>query len=369
MKKHKIAIFTSLRMIPAHPRLMMEKEILIDDADSVEIVSAPYSKKEVPLKFKLLNYLTLSFFRWDLIFFFKKERNNFDVNIIYDLNLLPLGLFFKKDDKGILIYETIDDNVHLTMYNLIKIFPLFNLVKYPILYFLKKIEVILVEKYYDALIVNSRYLFDLLAVTKTKIINYYSSPFENIELINTGSIGKPALLYLRIFSNEKGANKILELRNRLNLPLYIFGEVRIENFEMHESIFQFPRLEVETLKTRLIEISKERKFIGLSLIEPTNLSYANQLANKDIDYLCLGIPIIGNYRNTTREFIEAKCGVFYDQNDQIELLIHNDKYYNSMSKTCKAFYASNFRYELFKNNLVSLIDNLTQSIAKNNVFS
>ena len=36
MKKHKIAIFTSLRMIPAHPRLMMEKEILIDDSSFIE---------------------------------------------------------------------------------------------------------------------------------------------------------------------------------------------------------------------------------------------------------------------------------------------------------------------------------------------
>ena len=37
MKKHKIAIFTSLRMIPAHPRLMMEKEILIDDDQEFRI--------------------------------------------------------------------------------------------------------------------------------------------------------------------------------------------------------------------------------------------------------------------------------------------------------------------------------------------
>ncbi|MBK8626546.1 MAG: hypothetical protein IPN86_13550 [Saprospiraceae bacterium] len=353
MINKKIIIFTSLTMKPAHPRILMEKEILSSYFHKVEIVSAPYLKNKVSFKFKVLNYLTLSFFRWDLIFLYRTQIKNFDIGIIYDLTLLPFALFIKNKDKS-LIYETIDDNVHLTMYNLTKMFPLFKIFSIPIIYIFGNIEKNLIKYFFNGLIVNSRFLFNLLEGSNNKIINYYSSPFENITL-PCNDKKEIALLYLGIFSEEKGALEILSLRKKLEIPLFIFGDVKLDKFEKSEFIFIYPRLNIDDLKIKIIEFAKEYKFLGLSLIEPINISYANQVANKDIDYLCLGIPIIGNYRNTTRELIEAECGVFIDEMDQISLLINDDKFYKKISLNCSIYYRSNFRQELFSNNLLNFI--------------
>ena len=356
MIQKRIMIFTSLTMMPPHPRIVMEKDILSNHFQKVEIICAPYVKNKVSFIFKVLNYLTLSFFRWDLIFLYKKQFNNFDVGIIYDLALLPLALFIKKKDK-FLVYETIDDNVHLTMYNLAKMSSFFKILKGPIIFLFSKIENILIEYFYYGLIVNSRYLFKLFKVSKKKIINYYASPFENIRLHGIGK-KEVALLYLGIFSEEKGALEILELRKKMEVPLLIFGEVKLEGLVENDLIFLFPRIGIEDLKIKLIEFSKIYKFLGLSLIKSINVSYANQIANKDIDYMCLGIPLIGNCRNTTRELIEAECGVFVDQFDQILLLTKDDKYYDKISSNCCNFYFQNFRHELFKNNLLKFISEI-----------
>ncbi|HRD07987.1 MAG TPA: hypothetical protein PK037_10490, partial [Saprospiraceae bacterium] len=86
----KVVIFTMQPAVAIPPRIRMERQILEAAGHEVEICGAPYPKQKMPAFLKLLYYLTLSYFRWDLIYLYKAKTIKGDVAIVYDLSLLPL---------------------------------------------------------------------------------------------------------------------------------------------------------------------------------------------------------------------------------------------------------------------------------------
>ena len=95
----------------------MEKQILEDAGYEVDVCGSVYTKKEMPFFYKLMYYVTLSYFRWDLIFLYNSQKKTGDIAIVYDLSLLPLLKKLRKSYNKI-IYETLDNNVALTFFHL-----------------------------------------------------------------------------------------------------------------------------------------------------------------------------------------------------------------------------------------------------------
>jgi hypothetical protein len=136
--KPDIIIYSSLTNSPLHPRIEIEKKVLEESGFHVLVLSAPYLKSEMSLIYRLLYYFTLTYFRWDLIFLFSKQPTA-DRVIIYDFSLLPLA-FFIRNRVSHIIYETIDNNVHLTFYNIKKRMPFLSIFKPFILLFYSSLE-------------------------------------------------------------------------------------------------------------------------------------------------------------------------------------------------------------------------------------
>jgi len=346
--KGKVGIFTSLMMSPPHPRIMMEKELLEKNGYETEIIFSKTKKSEANLFHKLLYYLSLTYFRWDLISRYRKQILGFNTVIIYDLSLLPLVRFASRNGKKV-VYETIDNNVFLVFYELQKRIAALSLLRPVITRTVQWIERRITEKYADRIIVNSEALAKEFLKEKTSI-NFYSSPFEKIIIEKPLNAGKPALIYLGIFSAEKGANEMLELSKELSLPLYVFGEIRNISAEKIRTanVIHKERMSIGELTGELKAISGNNLLIGVSLIMPVNKSYATQEANKEIDYLALGIPFIGNYRTVTASKISAGCGVFIDDEKNIQKLLNDTAFYNSLSTNALNYYAENYSEKKFE---------------------
>lgn len=351
--KKKIGIFTSLMMSPPHPRIVMEKELLEKNNFEPEIIFSKKRKNEAKWIHQLFYYLTFTYFRWDLISIYKKRIADFDTVIIYDLSLLPLARTAKQKGKQV-VYETIDNNVHLVFYELQKIFSGFALLKSPVTEMIQRMEKRFTKKYTDRIIVNSEALANEFPKDKT-LINYYSSPFEGVTLEKNAD--KTAFLYLGIFSPEKGANEMLALSSKYAVPFYVFGEIRnVEEEKVASSgIIHTPRISIEELLKRIKEISEKFRLVGISIVMPVNKSYATQEANKEMDYLALGIPFAGNYRSVTKSKIEAGCGVFFDNEKGIQQLLSDKAFYNSLAQNALRYYTANYSKERFEKILLSAI--------------
>ena len=352
----KVVIFTMQPAVAIPPRIRMERQILEAAGHEVEICGAPYPKQKMPAFFKLFYYLTLSYFRWDLIHLYKAKTIKGDVAIVYDLSLLPLLKNLRKSYHRI-IYETLDNNVALTFFHLEQRFvwlhPFSDLIKNIV----GNLEKKYIRKYADHLIVNSQYLDEILGSLVPTSVNIYASPFEQYSLSKPISMGQnPAFLYLGIFSEDKGADTVLELQKQYELPLYIFGD---KKFAVPDRplVTWMDRMPLEQLYEELQIIFKAHRLIGISLIKSSNESYANQEANKEADYLSLGIPFIGNQRRTTEEKILAGCGCFIHESDKIKLLIEDSNYYTTTSENAKRYYQANLSAERFSQQLLNAIQN------------
>ncbi|MBK8698071.1 MAG: hypothetical protein IPN29_00135 [Saprospiraceae bacterium] len=269
MKKIAICTFHPKDSIP--PRIRMEAALLTGEGHEVDIIYAPYAKSAMgPLK-KLMFYLTLSYFRWDLIANYRKRLKGYDVVIIYDLYLLPLSLFLSGSNKKI-IYETLDNNIELTFYNLKKTYaflaPLQGVVIRGLTYF----EKWCIRNKIHATIVNSEYLRDYFADITPVIINFYASPFEAMQTSEPFPAGKkPALLYLGIFSEEKGAKEVLTLAEQLGIELFVFGEAKyLPVGGLPPWVHQKNRIPLDALYQELLQLAAQYHFIGTSLIRPAN---------------------------------------------------------------------------------------------------
>jgi glycosyltransferase involved in cell wall biosynthesis len=98
----------------------------------------------------------------------------------------------------------------------------------------------------------------------------------------------------------------------------------------------------------------------LSVIHPENESYLLQEANKDIDYIALGIPFIGNDRPPTLEKIKRGVGVLINDKHAIASLINNEHdQYNKCVASCAGI-ASDYSLEKFKISLLKVYSRITQ---------
>ncbi|NBW37679.1 MAG: hypothetical protein EBR30_22200 [Cytophagia bacterium] len=292
-----------------------------------------------------LNWLTLWFFDIVAIRKSKASIGDFDLIIINDLRYLPLAKYAYQMNKTV-IYDTIDFNVHLRLYQLVHKIPLIIMFKRLLRIGLSKMELYYAYRYTHAVTVNSRALFDYFKGKAT--ILYYSSPFENIEVKNDANL-PTALLYLGAFTEEKGAVEVLKIQKQLKIPLFIFGQASLATTEMlkgKNEIYFTEKLSVERLQIELINLLHNYFLVGFSLIKPAHFSYEVQEANKDIDYLALGVPLVGNRRLPTKEKIEAGCGLFYDDVNLLNKLT-DYKWRNDSSKACLKLYNENYSKTLF----------------------
>lgn len=348
----KIGIFTLRSLSPMHPRLAAFIEYFKYKNISYDLI--PPRKH---ILFSRLNWCSLFFFDNYSVFKNRKKIIDYDLILINDLKYLPIARYAKKQNKFV-IYDTIDNNVFLRAYGLQKKIPLARLFMKNIISFFSKKEINYAMHFCDRIIVNSKALQEYFA-KKADLINYYS-PFENIGTVNDCK-KQPALLYLGEFSDEKGAEEILRLRERLQIELFIYGTV--SSVTLRNAILKCPqikhsgKIDYALLTLQISGIFKKYFLLGTSFIKPVHQSYATQEANKDIDYLALGIPLIGNHRKPTEEKILAGCGIFVENEKDMKRLLGDENFRNLLSGNGKDYYFRNYSKEIFRKRLDKIFGN------------
>lgn len=338
----RIAFFTPRSVEPLHPRLILFQQYFQSKNLTVDFIN----RSDYSAKSSRINWLTLWFFD---LFAMKKCKllvKDYDLIFVNDLRYLPLSKYARQLNK-IVFYDTIDHNVFLRFYQLEQRFKVIRLFKFPITTLFTWIEKKYAKKYCNEVLVNSDSLYQHFGQRTTTL--YYSSPFENLTTGND-STKPPALLYLGVFSKEKGAPDILELQGKTNLQLFIFGDVRdpwlADSIKNNSSISHTPKISAENLKNQLDGLLKKFFLIGFSLIQPAHYSYEVQEANKDIDYLALGIPLIGNRRLPTKEKIEAGCGIFFND-PQLVQKFADQSIRKSLSRVSRQYYDGRYASKHF----------------------
>jgi glycosyltransferase involved in cell wall biosynthesis len=308
-KQPKVGVFTPRSIEPLHPRLVFFRQYFQSRNSVVEFINASdYGNTAL----SRINWLSLWYFDLLAIRRCRKRLKDFDIIMVTDLKYLPLVKYAKRLGKTV-IYDTIDHNVYLRFYQLQRKIPSILFLKDLIISYFTRRERLYAFRYCDVVLVNSEALHEYF--DRKSFVVFYSSPFENISVKNEPAL-EPAFLYLGVLTNEKGAHDILELQQTLELPLYIFGPVEdpalVTQMSQAQNVFYSPKISVFELGQRLADLFGKHFFFGFSLIKPAHVSYEVQEANKDIDYLALGVPLIGNMRTPTRTKIEAGCGVYVD---------------------------------------------------------
>lgn len=348
----KTKIFTTNSIHRLHPRIQMQVNILQKNNIFVEIVRTTTRKDGYP--WELINLLMFKYFRWGTITKFKKQLEGCDVVHIYDLALLPLAKYAKKKGKKV-IYETLDDNVHLTFDFWETQLPFLRIIKRPIVSFYSNLEKRLSAKYCDKIIVNSHNLLEYFPSEKSNLI-FYASGMEELSTESFSSLKENRFIYLGKLNKGKGVEYYEEIIKKHNVKMLFYGEAHDEltlkiierNKDLIENLGVYPTEELfQKLK---IDIQKYN-LIGLSIIIPKNKSYMFQEANKDIDYMAMKMPFIGNYRIPTKEKIDLGAGVFFDNESLIQDLLSNKNgCYDAIRQTDELLYAkystSNFEKQL-----------------------
>lgn len=344
-----ILFCTKFATTPLHPRLEMQLEIL--DKKNIPYYVL-YSTDKPNLFWQILNLLTLKYFRIDLILKSIFQFKNNKIIHIYDFALLPIACFAKLCGKKV-IYETLDDNVHLSFDGLEKKMKPIKLLKPVILFFFSSIEKIISRLFCDYIIVNSDNLLALFPSGKTTLI-YYASPFEGFTIPPFNTNNKTMFLYVGKLTIDKGAEIYKTLSEKFNTPVLFFGVTK--DTYSDKLIKQEPQLFIykgflnsADLLSMLKAESEKYNLVGLSIIQPVHKSYIYQEANKDIDYMCIGMPFIGNYRPPTKKKIDGGAGCFFDNENCISKLITNENgYFDTVSKKGQELYATTFSRKVFE---------------------
>lgn len=349
----KILILTVHSMNPIHPRIGKEIAILEENGYEVECLS---------LKNMVINSATSNRFFRGLFQnpFFKKKilkqlKNylEYDYFLFYDLHLLNAASAFKKQyPLKKVIYETIDDNLSLYLYYNFKKLPNYIAFEKKILKYLRKFEL---EKAFslDSLIVNSKGLQQRFN-NKANLL-YYTSIFEG--KVSQDASNPNALLYLGGFDEGKGAMETIALSKKYDIPLFVFGNASnaIRNIiSESKQIRYFGYMNAKQIMKELNILVQEYFLFGVSLIKPIHHSYMIQIANKEIDYVSIGIPILGNEREPTKELIDVGCGLFYHD-------FHNDidmNYKKQLHHTCLNYAKENFSNQMYEKKLLEVFDDL-----------
>lgn len=338
----KIGIFTGRLLDPLHPRVGSYIDFFEKRGLDYEIV--PPSKNRILSR---INWLSLYFFDLYSVYCHRKKLVLYDLIIIQDLKYLPLAKLAKKKKRKV-IYETLDNNVILREYQLLKKFPILKIFSKAIIKSYIRKEKKIAFTYCDKIIVNSKTLVKYFDDRADLI--YYCSSFETIGIKNNVKLN-PALLYLGEFSYEKGAKDVIKLQQNLGIELYIFGTIR--NSSLSEAVFKnnlihhVNRISHKELILEIEDLCKKYFLIGTSFIKPVHLSYATQEANKEIDYLAMGIPIIGNHRQPTEEKILSGCGIFIDDEQSLRHLISDEDFRDKLSVNCMNYYSRYYSYSNF----------------------
>jgi len=351
--------------MPLHPRLKILEGVLNKHGYSIRKYNFNNNNNII----NKMNIITLNYF--DLVAIMKsvkyiiKYSNKSDTIYIQDLKYLPIALIAKALSKKV-IYETLDNNAELHFYHLSK---KYGLIKNFV--FIKKvissIEKKIATKYCNYIIVNSKALLKYFRGGQVKLL-YYCSPFENKFYININN--ETALLYLGGFWESKGADIMLNLVEKYKIKLFVFGDInyneydivnKLEYLSSKNKIVYNKRLPPSKLEKELKILLEKYKLIGLSIIKSVHESYATQEANKEIDYLAMGIPIIGNYRKPTKEKIDAGCGVFYDNDLDVKRLLKNKNFYNKISNKCLKYYNKYYSKKLYERKLLKIIRNVSKT--------
>ena len=327
---------TNYKVSPPHPRVAAALQGLTRQGYTTQVITTATWQNRLHYLLRLLTFGFLEplavYLVWHAI------RAN---DIVYILGARPLLVaVVAKLWRKTVIYETLDHEPSIQFYNLrySKYLRAFHKLKI-IEQIFAITERMLVHIFCDRVLVNSIALYEYF--NRHATVLFYFSPFEGLAFQNQAARQR-AILYLGIFSTEKGAEDVLNLCERLKLPLFIFGE--IPNPAIHERVINNqqiiwqPRLSSAELFTALQKLANDYFLIGTSLIYASHYSYATQEANKDIDYLCLGIPFIGNHRRTTEEKILAGAGVFADDESAITRLLYEQKFAEACSTNCQLLY-------------------------------
>jgi len=348
-----ILILTPYSFNPLHPRLEYIEKYLTKNGYKVKKYNLRCENRVI----NKLNWLSLTFFQVPSFFksfkYIWQYRNETKIIYIQDLQYLPISIMAKLFGKKV-IYDTLDNNVELNFYHLSNRFETFQ--KFS---FLKKVLTFLekfLSKYFcSRIIVNSKALVEYFKPNKAELI-YYTSPFEN--RFNNKIHKERAFLYLGAFSKDKGANEILDFIKEYNYKLYIYGDTSSEILEKilnTDNIIYKERISSIDLLGELKKLFDNHSLIGFSLIKDVHYSYATQEANKDIDYLAMGIPLIGNRRVPTKEKIDKGCGVFIDDKKSINQLLKDDLYYQTLSKNSIDYYNRFYAQDIFEKKLLDVV--------------
>lgn len=303
----KIGFFTPRSVDPLHPRLVAFRDYFRKKGITPVFINQSQYK---PALVTRINWLSLWFFDFYAIRKCKPLVNDFDIIVVNDLKYLPLVRFAKRQNKTV-IYDTIDHNVYLRLHQLEKKVRPVRLLRTWLAGMFKKLELRYALRYCDEILVNSDSLKAYFHNRAHAL--YYASPLENVTAENNPD-NETALLYLGAFTRDKGAEEILSLRRKLKCTLLIYGYAEKEFSESlsEEGIFYKQKISTEELRSEMEKHLTQNFLMGVSLIRPAHYSYEVQEANKDIDYLAMGIPILGNHRWATAQKIEAGCGIYYD---------------------------------------------------------
>jgi hypothetical protein len=348
----KVAFFTPRKINPLHPRLVSFDQYFKHKGIEVSFIHASDYKPNLVSR---LSWISLWFFDFHAIQRCKPMIPDFDIVFVTDMKYLPLVKHAASLKKTV-IYDTIDHNVYLRFYQLENKIKAVKPFKKIIISFFKKVEKHYAFRYCQAILVNS---LALRAYFNNRAqVLYYSSPFEELSYHNKPHL-PTALLYLGIFSPEKGAHEIIKLQEKLNIPLFIYGDISTSSLQKEiakkPGIRHTAKVSVDVLKTELEKLLSQFYLAGFSLIKPAHYSYEVQEANKDIDYLALGIPLIGNERLTTKEKIEAGCGIYYDDTTLTEK-IQDQQIKETMALKCREYYKERYDSKLFNETLDSILE-------------
>jgi len=361
--KKMILLFTPYSFNPLHPRLEYVEKCLWKNGYNIKKINLNPKNKNF---FYRVNWLSLNFFQIASLFksikYLWRYRHKTDIVYLQDLQYLPIAVIAKFFNKKV-IYETLDNNVELNFYHLSNRFEVFGKA-----WLLKRLfsstEKFLSEYFCDEIIVNSKALVEYFGSDKVTLI-YYTSPFENKVFIKENN--EPVFLYLGGFWKMKGADIILDFIKKNNRKLFVFGSINRDENDIlskakelkKKNLFVFmDRLCSTELIKQLSGLADKYRLIGFSLTQDVNLSNATQEINKDIDYLAMGIPIVGNRRIPTKEKIDAGCGVFIDEVEAVEKLLNDSKFYFEISKKCISYYNRLYSQAIFEKRLMEVVKKL-----------
>lgn len=119
------------------------------------------------------------------------------------------------------------------------------------------------------------------------------------------------------------------------------------------------RINHKELVQKLSDLTGRFFLAGISIIRPIHLSYATQEANKDIDYLSVGIPIIGNHRLPTEEKILSGCGIFQEDEIKLKQLISDKSFRKELTVNCVDYYNRHYSEAICNKGIANVFSDFT----------